>query len=577
MHHAWDIILNLVMILTAALLLGGLFERFKQSAVLGYLAAGVLLGPSVLKLIEDGEFMDSIAELGVTLLLFSIGLEFSLKRLKSMGAIAAGGGSLQVAATALVVALIGMLAGLNFAAAAVLGLVVAQSSTACVLRLLGDRAELDSIHGRNATGVLLMQDVLLVPTVLAVSSLSTQGDAATMLASVGRALGASVVLVTVLWVVTSKMLPHVFTAALLLRSRELTILLATITALGSAWVTHTVGLSPALGAFIAGIMLAESPFATQVRADIGVLKTLFLTIFFTSVGIMADLGWVRDHVLELLGAVGVLVVVKALVVWGVMLAFRNSHRNAMATGICLAQAGEFSFVLAEMAFRLGGMSNDMFRLIVSAALVTLFLSPFLVSLALPIAGRFEKLCALLRIPQPLQPTLDAVEEHLHNHVIVTGFGPTGQAVARSVQERGNPVVVVEMNPRTVESARQLGMKAFIGDASNEDILEHLHIQSAKAIVITIPDHRAALAVVATALKLAPHTFIVVRARYHRHAPEFIAAGAHVVLDEEVETGAILGDRIVRGMDMRSLARIRKLDIAELADQRPGDDELITRF
>jgi len=575
MHHAWEVILQIVLVLGVALLLGGLFERFKQSAVLGYLAGGVFLGPSCCGLIADTEFMSSVAELGVTLLLFSIGLEFSLKRLKSLGAIAAGGGSLQVGVTTVVVAAIGMAAGLPLSAAAVLGLIVAQSSTACVLRLLGDRSELDSIHGRNATGVLLMQDMLLVPTVLLVSSLSTGGGASAMLLTIGKALGASVVLVLGLWLVTSKMLPHVFTAALLTRNRELSILLATVTALGAAWVTHSIHLSPALGAFIAGMLLAESPFASQVRADIGVLKTLFLTIFFTSVGILADLAWIRDNLLLVVGAVAALLVVKSFVVWGVMLAFRNSHRNAMATGICLAQAGEFSFVLAAMAFDLKGIPEDTYRLVVSAALATLFLSPFLVNFALPLGTRFEKLCALLRIPQPLQPKLDDVGEHLHNHVIVTGFGPTGQAVARSVQERGNPVVV-EMNPRTVDAARELGMKAFIGDASNEEILEHLHLASAKAIVITIPDHRAALAVVATALKIAPHTFIVVRARYHRHAPEFIAAGAHVVLDEEIETGAVLGDRIVRGMDMRSLARIRKLDAAEL-DGEEGDDRLITRF
>ncbi len=559
MEHGWNILLQLVIMLGAALVLGGLFERVKQSAVLGYLAAGVLLGPSGLGVIHEDEFKEAAAELGVTLLLFSVGLEFSLTRLKSLGTLAGVGGSLQVALTALVVAVIGTLFGLPLPAALVLGLIVAPSSTATVLRLLADRTEMDSIHGRNSLGILLLQDIALVPLVLLVTSLSSEGSVAEVAMDIGKAVGASIVLVLLLWTITNFLLPHLFTAAALLKNRELAILLAIVTAIGSAWVTHHAGLSPALGAFIAGILLAESPFATQVRADIGVLKTLFLTLFFTSVGILADLGWMGANLLPVVLAVAGLIAIKALVVWAVLLVFRQSHHNAAATGLCLAQAGEFSFVLAGIAYDGGGMGEDLFRLLISANLATLFLTPFMVSMAVPAGRAFEAFAKRVRIPDHCIAVDEPEPAPTGGHVIIVGFGPTGQSVARSVCDRGDEVVIVEMNPKTVEAAREMGQRAYLGDASHGDILEHLHVASAKAVIVTIPDHRAGVAVVMSVRKATSSCFVVARARYHRFAGEYMEAGADVVLDEEIETGAVLGERIARGMDARSLAKIRQAE------------------
>ncbi len=567
MEHGWGFLLQIVVTLGAALVLGGLFERVRQSAVLGYLAAGVLLGPSGLGFIHEDEFKEAAAELGVTLLLFSVGLEFSLKRLRSLGTVAGGGGTLQILFTALVICAIGTLFGLPVSTAFVLGLVVAPSSTATVLRLLADRTEMDSIHGRNSLGILLLQDVALVPLVLLVTSLSSEGSMAEVAMDMGKAVGASILLVLLLWVITNFVLPHLFTTAALLKNRELAILLAIVTALGSAWVTHEAGLSPALGAFIAGILLAESPFANQVRADIGVLKTLFLTLFFTSVGILADLSWVWANFLPVTACVAALMTIKALVVWIVLLFFRQSHQSAVATGLCLSQAGEFSFVLAGIAYEGGGIGENLFRLLVSANLATLFLTPFMVSAAVPVGRAFESVAKRLRIPDRCIAVEHPELEIKGGHVIVVGFGPTGQSVARSVCDRGDEVVIIEMNPKTVETAREMGRHAFLGDASSEDILEHLHVSSAKAVIVTIPDHRAGVAVIATVRKITSTAFIVARARYHRFAKEYMDAGADVVLDEEIETGAILGERIVRGMDQRSLAKIRKMSGENQEDDR----------
>jgi CPA2 family monovalent cation:H+ antiporter-2 len=272
----WSAVLDILILLGAAMLLGALCERLKQSALLGYLLAGSLLGPNSLNVLPSHEMVSTVAELGIALLLFSIGLEFSWRRLRSVGAIAAGGGTLQILLTGAATALLCRVVGLDGPAALAIGAIVAMSSTAAVLRVLAGRQEIDAVHGRNALGILLLQDMAVVPAALFVAALGVGGGFAQVGWAVVQALGLATALAGTLYLLVSYGLPRLLGAELVVTNRDLSILLAIVTATGTAWLSHALGFSPVLGAFVAGMVLAESPFATQIRADIAPLHTLFV-------------------------------------------------------------------------------------------------------------------------------------------------------------------------------------------------------------------------------------------------------------------------------------------------------------
>jgi CPA2 family monovalent cation:H+ antiporter-2 len=282
----WQVITEILLLLGVAFVFGFLAQWLKQSAVIGYLIAGGLLGP----IMFSRHVVSGVAELGVSLLLFSIGLEFSFRRFKSMGSVALAGGTLQVLATMLV---FGFLFSLRFPfrTALVLGAMVALSSTAVVLRILIDRTEIDSIRGRNALGILLVQDMAVVPLVLLVAMLSHGGDLGDIFIRIAQTVAAALGLVITFYLLFYHLIPRVLLTRGLFSNRELVVLLTIVMALGSTWLAHALGLSPALGAFLAGMLLAESPFAGQIRSDIGSLRTLFVTLFFTSIGMLANPGW----------------------------------------------------------------------------------------------------------------------------------------------------------------------------------------------------------------------------------------------------------------------------------------------
>jgi CPA2 family monovalent cation:H+ antiporter-2 len=541
----WKTLLDIFTLLAAALLLGMVFERLRQSAILGYLLAGILLGPGALNWISNKDALSAMAELGVALLLFTIGLEFSWKRLRALGAVATAGGTLQILLTGGAAAAAGLFGGLDLKPAIALGAMIALSSTASVLRMLQDRAELDSVHGRNSLGILLLQDIAVVPLVLLVTMLGTGGSFSQMTAALGRVAVLGLLFLGGLYLLSSYLLPRLLAATAITKNRELPILLAIAVCLGSAWAAHALELSPALGAFAAGLLLGESPYATQIRADVGPLRTMFVTLFFTSIGTLTDLAWAREHWPALVAAVVAIIAGKALLVWLVVRLFRHSHRHALATGICLAQVGEFSFVLAQSAWSSQIISPDLFRLVVSSTVITLFLTPFLVALAPNLARRVEKRLVWLGLVAIREHELALGERRLSGHVIVVGFGPAGQGVLEALNRAGILALLVELNPRTVATARQQGILAEVGDASAEPVLAGLEVAAARAVAVTVPDHRTALLIIRQVRALAPHVPIIARARYHVYAEDLRSSGAHIVVDEEREIGGLLGQAVMR--------------------------------
>ena len=539
--NLWTALLDVVILLFAALLLGTLCERLRQSAILGYLLAGTLLGPNALNWMPNHEAVAIIAELGAALLLFTIGLEFSWRRLRSIGPIALGGGTLQVVITGAVVASACVALGVNGRSSFAVGAMAALSSTACVLRLLAGRAEIDSVYGRHALGILLLQDVALVPLVLLVALLGDGGSGAQLGWEAGRELGAALILTAAMYLLLKYVMPRLITAAESARNRELPILLAIATALGAAWTAHRFGVSPMLGAFIAGILLAESPFAVQIRADVSSLRTLFVTLFFSSIGMVADPLWVFDHALLVLAAVAAVVLCKAVVMFGVARLFRSSPGQSAATAICLAQVGEFSFVLAKIARDSGLIDSELFKLSMSATVATLFLTPYLVGLASRLATAVGRRSARSR--GAARPAAHA-DSRLSGHVVIVGFGPAARRVAEGLQPLcGSRLVVVELNSKTAAVARSYGLRTYVGDATRSEVLEHVFVQTAAAVVVTIPDPAAARQVVERVRLLSPETPVIARARYHVYRQDLIQAGAAVAVDEEDEVGRCLASVI----------------------------------
>jgi CPA2 family monovalent cation:H+ antiporter-2 len=532
----WAALLDLLILLAAAIALGGLCEHFKQSPLFGYLLAGTLLGPNALDLLPSHEAVAAIAELGVALLLFTIGLEFSWRRLRSIGPVALGGGTLQVVLTGVITVGVCMSLGLSLRTSVVFGAAMALSSTAAVLRLLETRAEIDSLHGRYAVGILLLQDIAVVPLVLVVAFLGTEGSVAAVGWGIARTLGFAAILVGTLHFLLSCVLPALLGARVAERYADFPILLAVVTAVGATWLSHELGLSPALGAFVAGMLLAESPFATRIRADIIPFRTLFVTLFFCSIGMLANPGWVADNWI-LLGLVTVAIVAgKSAVTTGVVRMFGKPIGPSLATGVVLAQVGEFSLVIAVLARQGELIGLGEFDLIVAAMMATLFLTPFLTTLG----PRLARIAGGAVVPGGDVRGSDkgkAEAAALSDHIVIVGFGPAGQRVAElEMAERGHDVVVVEQSPRTADVARGYGLRTLIADATRLEVLERVHVRTAACIAITVPDPWTARHIIQQTRTLAPHTPIVVRSRYHVHRWHLTMAGADSVIDEEQEVG-----------------------------------------
>jgi len=532
----WDVLFQLVILLASALTIGMLFERFGQSAILGYLLAGMFLGPGVFNLVSAESGVPVIADLGVSMLLFAIGLEFSARRLFGLGPAAIYGGTFQVAGTLGIAALICLAFGAEGKTALAFGCAVALSSTACVLRVLTDRSELEAVHGRTALGILLLQDVAVVPLVLFVTMLGGEGSLVEVGIGLLKAAGLIIGLVTGFLLLAKYVLPYIMRELSLARDRELLVLLSVVLAIGSALAAHKLGLSPALGAFMAGMMLAESPFATQIRSDIGGLRIIFITLFFASVGMLGDPVWIAENFIPVLGGTALLLAGKTVIITIVGLIFRLPLRYAFAAGLVLAQVGEFGVVIARVAQSTELIDNHLFRLLVSSTLVTLFITPFLIRKAIPLGGKIESL--FIRNTGSDEKWEDHGEiKEGKELVFIVGFGPSGQRVAEDLKDHPEvSPLIIDMRQDNIDLARSMGHRAVLGDAGSVDFLIHHGISNARAIVVTIPDPRTSTRIVESVRNLNADVSIVARARYHMFVDDLEEAGATIAVDEEYLTG-----------------------------------------
>lgn len=559
-HHVWSSLLDILLLLGLAMVLGALAEWLRQSAIVGYLIAGTIIGPHVLGLVSQEGDLTHIAELGVALLLFTIGLEFSIPRLFSLGKAPLLAGLVQVILTLLAGALLSAAVGLPLSESLVIGAMVAMSSTACVLRILADRAEVDSPHGRISLGILLVQDATVVPLMLLVTLLANGGTWTTMLWQLDLTLVSSVVLIAVLYGFFTYVAPRLLTFAAWRRNRDLPILLAVIMAMGAAWVAQRLGLSPALGAFVAGVLLGASPFAVQVRADVEPVKTLLVTLFFATVGMSGDIVWSFQHLGLVTAVVAAMVVGKVVITFVAVRVCRGRAQFAAATALCLAQVGEFSFVLATIA-RGDGTGNSLlsetaFRAMVAATIVSLLITPYLIAAAPHADVWLERVLRRRRSRYPAGTGAAAAlsawappdASAARDKIFVVGFGPAGQRAAEDLlASHQSQLVVVDINPNNTQIAERYGLTACIGDATQSEILEHAKIQRANLVIITVPTPHVSKRLVHLVRYHAPHAVIFARARYHMHRWQLAHAGAHVVVDEEDRVGHELAARVLASL------------------------------
>ncbi len=529
----WLFLMEMVMLLGGAFVLGALAQRLRQSPIIGYLLAGTIIGP----LLFNPEVINQTAELGVSLLLFSIGLEFSFGRLRSMGRMAFGGGTLQVVLTLAIVTLV-MSTQVGLAQSLSIGAIMALSSTAVVMRVLVDRSEIDSVRGRSCLAILLLQDIAIVPLVIMVSLLTPAGPDTSIARHILEISAAAIGLAAILYLLLYWVVPFLLSAKGMFANRELSVLLACTIGLGASWAAHTLGISPALGAFVAGMLLGESPFATQIRSDIGALRTVMVTLFFASVGMLAKPMFFVTHGHWILLAAVVIFVVKAAIVYFVTRLFGLDHRHGMATGVSLGQIGEFSFVLAAAARTGGVLESEAFDLIVSVIIVLMFAAPYMVALAFPLADRLTRRASMKA--DSLKPSSnDPV-----SRVLVVGFGPAGRQVVHYLMENQLEPVVIDVNPQSRLTAGKMGIQLHLGDASREEILLHAGLAETCMAVITVPDTKTAVAVLETIRRLRPLLPIAARCRYNRHLKDLEDAGADIVVDEETRIGHILAHHIL---------------------------------
>lgn len=544
----WTNLFDLIVLLTVAMVFGVIAERFKQSAVVGYMVAGVIIGNAGGAL-DDKSNVETLANLGVILLMFTIGLEFNWSRLKRLGLTALGSGAMQIGLTIVVAMSIG-LAFLPWKGAFAIAAALAMSSTAVVLPVLQKRAEADSVHGRFALGMLLVQDLAVVPMVLIVGALGTVAGAQPstgMDIVLGTLTGFGVVALFVLGFYLFSMfaLPWLVKVAVPSRNRDVLTLFAFLMAMGSAWLAQKVGISPALGALLAAIFLGESIIAPQLRSDVNPLKTVFVTLFFSAIGMYLDVRWfISDYAwVYVLVLTAMIVVIKPAVVTTVGLIMKLTPRSAVAAGCSMAQVGLFSFVLAQMALQGQIIEQMHFDMVVAATILTLFLTPYTVQMGRPLGSRFDTFLRKRGWSRAKIGQEPVAEKLAKGHIVVVGYGPAGREVVEEARDQSLPVVVLDLNPASVIEARKLGLEAYVGDASQPAILKLARINDSSAIVITLPDHRLTTAIIVEARDQCHDAKIIARSRYHRYFNLLEGAGANIVVDEERHVGRRLSEYI----------------------------------
>ena len=538
-------LLDLTTVLGASAIGGYASNRLKQPVLLGYLLAGLVIGPLGLRLIHDAEAIQGLAELGVAFLLFSLGVQFSLAELNRVRNVALQGSLLQIGITTAAVAIVTSLLGwaTSLSQGIFLGAVLSLSSTAVVLKTLTERGETNTRHGQIMLAILIAQDLALGVMLAIVPSLGSQGA---LLPILGLALLKVGVFVGVAIAVGYWLVPRIIRAVARTESDELFLLTLLALCLSVALITARLNLSIEIGAFAAGLMIAEIDYADHALSRFLPLRDTFACLFFTSIGMLIDPQILIQNGGVILGLVALAMVGKALIVLPVVLSFGYSFTTSLRTSLGINQIGEFSFVLALVGLENNLISEQIYLLLLGTTAITLVFTPILFKSATPIAE------ALLKSPR-LSPVLTLwespqglwIEDALTDHVVVAGYGRVGQVVVNILQRQGHPVLVIENNEAAVQTLRHRQIPYILGDADSEQILDKAHLEQAVALAITLPDPASTRLLLKRALAIAPRLDIIARAHITAEIDSLTKAGAREVVQPEFEAALELGSHLLK--------------------------------
>ena len=541
---------DLVVTYAVALVFLLVLARLRVPSLVALIAAGACAGPGGFGIVHTQDEVNAIAEIGIVLLLFTVGLDFSLAGIRRIWKPTLIGGALQVAGTAAAAAAAAWLSGrapLNVAA--FVGLFVALSSTAIVLHGLTERNQVDSPHGRVTVGILLFQDLSVVALLLVVPVLSGQAGVAALPGVIGHTLVVLAVVVVLGYLVLPPFL------ALVARSgrREGFVVAVLLASIGMAWFSARLGVSMAIGAFLGGLVLAEGDVSHQVLAEIRPLRDLLATLFFVSLGMLLDLRAVGGHLPLIVALALAIVATKALVAWGSAAAVGTPARAAMTAGLALAQVGEFSFILGRVGLQAGLIGEAQWQVLLSASIGTMLMTPALLSYGPALGARLARSRQVAPGPEPPDKAV------LSDHVVIVGFGLGGQLIAKALDEARVPYLVIELNAGTVERARADGIPIVYGDAIGGDVFRVARVERARAVAVVINDVDATLRAVKTVHGLAPSVPLIARTRYRVDAARLEALGATIAVAEEAETSLEIVARLLRRLSVPPDLVERQLD------------------
>ena len=554
-----------LILLAIAVLAVVVFRMLRLPPMLGYLLAGVIIGPHALGWIPETDETRHLAEFGVVFLMFSIGLEFSLPKLLTMKRIVFGFGTAQVIVSIILVMAIVWILGLNWRIGLVLGGALAMSSTAIVIKMLAERAELNSTHGRQVIGVLLFQDLAVIPLLIIIPFLATEVDGETndfslMLAI---ALFKIITVLTFILFLGQKLMRPWFHLVARQKSSELFVLNVLLITLGLAWLTELAGLSLALGAFLAGMLISETEYRYQVEDDIRPFRDILLGLFFITIGMLLDMQVVLESFLWVFVILAALILLKMVVIAGLSRWYGADSGVAVRTGMNLSQAGEFGFVLLAQAGAMGLIENSILQPVLAAMVLSMFAAPFLIEYSESVVQRFygsEWMYRAMQITSIAAQTMAA-----QNHVIICGYGRSGQSMSRILEQESIPFIALDLDPQRIHEAASAGESVVYGDAARREVLIAAGLMRAKVLVISYADTVSALKILRHVQELRPELSVVVRTRDDSDIDLLKEAGATEVVAEIMEGSLMLASHAMMFVDI-SIGRILRR-IREIREQR----------
>ncbi|MSP78493.1 MAG: hypothetical protein EXR67_02905 [Dehalococcoidia bacterium] len=540
--------LEFVLAVSAAFVGGAILRKLRQPPVVGYLLAGVVIGPALLGVVSDTDRIKTLADFGVAFLMFQAGTELSLSQLKKMQGIALIGPWVQLLLFAPLVVAAAVWLSWPYTTVSYLGLIIALSSTTVVVKLMNERGEMDSQHGRAAIAFSIVQDLPMIPAIVIFTALATATGATSteMVGTIGISLGKAVLFVVVAYVVGVKLVPIALRRIESMGSEVL--LLAVISlALGMAYISNLMGMSLVLGAFIAGLVVAESEVHFKVLKEVSPISDLFVTFFFVSVGMLLDFRFVLTHIPQVLIIVGIIMIAKTFVMLIVGLVFKYPGRSALLMALAMAQIGEEAFLLAQVGLDKKVLSPDMYSLVLSGAVLSIVLSPLGLNAAPFLIRVFQ------RVPLLGHLFIDAPGMHsvshkaLTNHVIICGYGNVGRELATTLDRRGIRYLVIETEPHYVSMLREKGIPCIMGDASKVQVLNQSGVQQAQSMAVTFPNPIVTEAVVRCARRVRKGMPIFVRGTGDEEMVELLyAAGATEVVNPSFEASMEFISKVLRG-------------------------------